>query len=211
MSIKINPASAHLYSYVTNRAYLTSLSMRSILRQLDKDINVQLISHSFGAVITTGIVLDPFCKMKPKDTNTHFDRALMKVFRDTASPERRISLFLSAPGIPGVTTFRPIGREKNKDHFFYIRYNHCDRVLNKRLIPFARFFTDTSKRNSTTLGCNWKGEIDRVERVFGMAGLQSNFSAKRTSTRTNHDYFCYRRQPDFQDFFADFARKNKIL
>ena len=207
MSNKMNINSARLYNYVTNRAYIATLTMRTLINNLNTVPQTEIISHSFGAVVSTGVVLQPFEKMK--DTTSTFNTKLIEQFRATQIPVHNIKLYLNAAGIPGESTFRPLDSNTNRYHQFYISYNDIDKILNKRVLPFAKYFTSANHGNKTTLGCNWTGEVSRVDTIFASKGLSKNVSSQRTSFRGNHDIFCYLAQSEFQDYFGKFVRERK--
>ncbi|MGO8055546.1 hypothetical protein, partial [Rhizobium leguminosarum] len=74
---------------------------------------------------------------------------------------------MSAPGMPGVSSFNHIDTAKNRKHSFYIGHNSRDKIqLKQILVPFIRFPKSFS---STTLGCNFKGEADSV---YAMAKIK---------------------------------------
>ncbi|MFM9908388.1 MAG: alpha/beta hydrolase [Chitinophagaceae bacterium] len=207
---KLNLNSGKLYSFITNRAYLISLSLRSIINQLDRNISINLVSHSFGAVVTTGIVLHPINKIKKLDRDSPFNKKIIRAFDTISIPSQKVSLFLSAPGIPGNTTFCVLDKEKNKDNYFYIGYNNKDMVLKKKNVPFLGWFLTAKKRNSTTLGCNWRGEIDSVKAIVDKVGLSDNFIYCQNGLKKNHDFFCYRLQEPFKRNFGNYVRTNLI-
>jgi hypothetical protein len=194
-----------LYSRVTNRVYLASLTMREILSTIPDGPTHHFISHSFGAALTTGIVLHPAAKIS--DTVTHFNTPLLREYNRFKVPvAKQISFYLSAPGIPGSTSFRYLDRGVNKLHKFYVSYNDDDEILRKDAAKLLGI--NASVRNATTLGCNWKGEVDAVEKLFDLRELSGQFFRSRTSERVNHDYFCYREQGRFREFFAKYVREN---
>ncbi|MCK7553978.1 hypothetical protein MKQ70_02725 [Chitinophaga sedimenti] len=113
---------------------------------------------------------------------------------------------MNAPGMPGVTTFNTISPALNTRHYFYVGYNEKDRVQRKRLIgPFG---IKPYKNNSTTLGCNYKNEVGKTTDSVKTRAMDGHFLPFRTSTRTVHDYFCYRQQEGFKKAFHEYVKKS---
>lgn len=193
-----------LNDYVTNRAYLTSLSLRKFISELDSTVQINVISHSFGAVISTGIVLNPIEKISFRDRKSTFNQLILKEF-DATLPKHKISLFLNAPAIPGSNTFIPLDKVNNANHHFFIGFNPQDEMLSKKMVPIVKWFTSAKKRNATTLGSDWKGEIYRVKKIVQTKGLDDNFTYC-PSLHKNHDYFCYRQQERFKSHFSNYIR-----
>ena len=194
-----------LNDYVTNRAYLASLTLRAFLKELDPDLSVHMISHSFGAVISTGVVLSPKHKIKASAHNTPFNKRIIEKFK-ADPPGQKITLFLNAPAIPGTNSFLPLDKIKNANHHFYIGYNPKDQMLSKQVVPVIGWFTSAARRNATTLGANWRGEVDSVKVLVAKQGLDNNFTYC-PSLHKNHDYFCYREQQAFKSHFSNYITR----
>lgn len=202
-----NLPTGKLYSYVTNRVYMGALTLRDILFGIDNKISHHFISHSFGAALTTSIVLHPAAKIS--DTTSYFNSLLLKQFNSKSTPsDKHISFYLNAPAIPGQTTFAKLNSDANSRHHFYVSYNDSDEMLRKD--AFRLLGITAARLNATTLGCNWDNEIERVRRLADEKKLGSNISFMRTSARVNHDYFCYREQDDFKIFFSRYIVNNII-
>ncbi len=193
-----------LNDYVTNRAYLASLSLRALLRELDPALSVNVVSHSFGAVISTGLVLSPVRKIAKSQRNSPFNQSLLTEF-EIGIPRQKITLFLNAPAIPGRTTFLPLDKNQNANHHFYIGFNPKDQMLTKQVAPVIRWFTSAAKRNATTLGADWHGEVNRLKKLVAHQGLEKNFTYC-PSLHKNHDYFCYRQQEAFKEHFSNYVK-----
>ncbi|RPD39924.1 alpha/beta hydrolase [Chitinophaga barathri] len=200
----VEPGTGKLYNYITNTAYLASLTIRQLMKDIDPTLQVNIISHSFGATVAAGTVLHPIQKMK--DTCSHLNRYFVKAFRELPPLPQKTFFFMNAPGMPGVTTFNTISPALNAQHFFYIGYNDRDRVLLKKFlgpIPIS-----PSKKSSTTLGCNYRNEVIKTSDSVKMRGMDGHFQPFRTSERTVHDYFCYRQQLGFKDAYRQYVRES---
>ncbi|MCK7553977.1 alpha/beta hydrolase [Chitinophaga sedimenti] len=86
----MEPMTGQVYNYITNTAYLTSLSIRELMRGMDTSLQVNIISHSFGAAVAAGTVLHPVQKMK--DTCSHLNKFFLRAFTEI-------------PPLPQKTTF----------------------------------------------------------------------------------------------------------
>lgn len=206
MNNQLKLINAKLYNFVTNRAYFSGLTMREMINQLPDQLRIKLVSHSFGAVISSAVVLPPDTKFKRNTIHSVYNSQLLRAFNKVPIPKRDIRIFMSAPGIPGVTNFERVNVTDNSRHLFYISYNKKDKVLRKKVVPVFGWFTRASQGNSTSLGCDYKGQIRRVTHLFAEAQLSSRLKTCQTSSQKNHDYFCYRQQPAFLHFFTEFVR-----
>lgn len=206
MNNQLRLINAKLYNFVTNRAYFSGLTVRELVNRLPLQLRIKLVSHSFGAVISSAVVLSPEGKIKRKWRNAEFNKQMLKSFATVPIPQRPIKIFMSAPGIPGVANFKSIDAVINGNHQFFVSYNPKDKVLRKKVVPVLGWFTKASQGNSTSLGCNYKGEIRKVATLFDSVQLTHSFRASLTSRKKNHDYFCYRQQPGFSTFFTGFIR-----
>ena len=101
-----------------------------------------------------------------------------------------------------------MNKDTNSNHRFFISYNDDDEILRKAKFNFLGI--NAGRRNATSLGCNWKGEIDSVKSLARERNLSDNFKFCRTSENENHDYFCYREQENFQKFFTKYVYENII-
>lgn len=199
---QLTVAFSKLFKYISNRGYLCGLTINEIIHRLPQKVQYNLISHSFGSTITTAVILDPKSKMSGEESD--INDSLKALFRRRESlSDRQLNFFMSAPGMPGLNSFKSIDSITNRKHFFYIGHNRRDKIqLKQVLVPFIRFPRSFS---STALGCNFKGEADRLYTSVSNRGMGGNFFVTRTSYDPEHDIYCYRRQELFQKFFKKFV------
>lgn len=191
-----------LYSFATNRAYLAGNTLNSIVSSLPKDINIQVMTHSFGSVVAAAMILSPASKIKLKHQDSPFNKELLEEFDAAADLSAyRLHFFMNAAGMPGESTFAKIDHRKNSNHYFFIGHNRSDRTLLKAFIKVLPFVKFPRMKNSSSLGCNYNKEVKKVGQLFKDASLASHFTAARTSTDKEHDFFCYAQKQGFHALF----------
>lgn len=190
-----------LFQFITNRAYLAGLSLREIIHSIDASVKINVLSHSFGACVAAASVLSPMSKISRKHWLSEFNWPMLNEFECKPIPDRPITFFLNAPGIPGVSTFANLDSQKHKKHVFFIGHNRKDEVATKKDVPIItpKYF------NSISLGSNWDNEVSKTQAMFDKAGLHTNFIPCRTGEQENHDIFCYLKQPGFRELFKRFV------
>ena len=120
-----------------------------------------------------------------------------------AFPSKKINVFLNAPSIPGINTFKDLENNQIQNKYsFFVGFNEFDEVLLKK-----KFHIGTKKfkkirlprhLSSTSLGCNYKREVFFTQTAFDTIGLTDNFSAGINSYQYEHDFFCYIKQKEFK-------------
>jgi hypothetical protein len=199
----MEPRIGKLYNYITNTAYMVSLSLREVINTLNPSMEVNVVSHSFGAAIAAGTVLHPGPKMK--DTlSTELNRFYNQAFRAIPPVSQRTYMFLNAPGMPGIQTFRAMNAASNNNHYFYIGYNENDKVQRRHIL--WKFPGRPWTGNATTLGCNYNHEADKTKAMLAGMKLDDHFRPYRTSMLKTHDFFCYRQQELFKKAFREYIK-----
>jgi hypothetical protein len=186
--------------YVANRSYLAGLTLREILKKIEAK-NINMLSHSHGAVVVTSSLMDPGTKMSTRRKNSALNKRMLAEF-DALKPKQgiRVRAFLSAPGIPGKSTFVAMDPIAGAGYKFFVGYNNRDKILLKRqlLLPVPRRFS------STTLGCNWSNEINDTMAVFKLKNLEKNIIPVAIGNQRTHDIFCYTMKDGFNSLFNQF-------
>lgn len=199
-------------NYVNKRAYLAGLALREILSEVDFKCKIQVVTHSLGSTVITSALMDPHSKTS--NQNARLIRIKLDEFeRIVVNTKNPVHAFMNAPSIPGKSTFAALDTERNKNHFFTVGYNENDETLLKQKIRFWPFrkIRLPAVLSSTTLGCNrrrffgmGKPEIKRtIKRI--PTTLRSNFQPVITGYQTEHDFFCYRQQIQYQEQFKKFV------
>jgi hypothetical protein len=188
------PITLKLYKYVTNRAYLAGLTLRSMIADIDCE-KIKVITHSHGAVIISSALINPFAKIK--DTSTTFNRSLVKEFNKIAIPHKSIDIFYECSSYAWGHHFANWDPLNNYNHYFFVGFNMADKILLKKKpfllnIPLAK----SKWLGSTTLGCNYDGEIRNTDEILlskipkGEV-LLKYFHSNENGCQKEHDFFCY--------------------
>lgn len=189
------------WRHYSNRAYYAGLTLRRILNGLDLSADefkdVMIISHSLGTTIATTACMNTTAKLSKGKISDDLKSKMTS--SNYPLPSYPIKLFLSAPAIPGVNTFKDMNSSfYNKLVFSTI--NKKDRMLRK-------FFLFPAKFSSTTLGCNHQKEVEKTQEVFFENNLHNNFFFDTVSNRRDHDIFTYMRQTEYVEFLGQFLKK----
>lgn len=183
-------------TYHTNRAYLSGLGLRKILADLKTESPIDIITHSQGAVVASTALINTCSKLQ----KGFISEGLKSYMNEIALPQKQINVFMNAPSMPGTNTFRDINdtlHPQQRNYRFFVGYNENDLILNKQKLPVLKRVRLARKLSSTTLGCNYKGEIRKTLEELCKKGMQLIFHAGINSYNREHDFFCYMNQPEF--------------
>lgn len=184
---------------VANRSYMAGVTVKDLMNKIEAN-KVNMLSHSHGAVVITASLISPISKIgNPKKP---INRALLAEYKIKPKEGLRVRAFLSAPGIPGRSTFARLDPEAGRNYKFFVGYNQRDDVQLKWF--FWILPPSPRKHSSTSLGCNWLGEVKRTRKVFEKKQIGDNFVAKRSGRQPTHDIFCYTTKQQFNDLFKEF-------
>lgn len=196
-----------IYTYISNRAYMAAVGLRQVLNQT-KEVNcVKIITHSHGATLATTALISTTSKLQNNDIKELLGTYINKY----DLPDKKISIYLNAPAIPGISTFIDIDNITiQKKYFWNIGYNKHDKTLLKKKIPYKVFRLLKFSRllSSTSLGCDRRKEIRKTKSVFAGKGIKDNFIPEIAGKQDAHDFFCYMMQPEFQVIFEKFIKKS---
>lgn len=195
-----------LFGYISNRAYLAGITLRTILTEINTDLPLYIITHSHGSTVATTALINTTSKMKPGRTSN----SMMKLMLAVDLPDKKVNVFLNAPSIPGQNTFIDLeNRYPQTKYKFFVGYNANDQILLKRNIHIGKLkLTLSGRMSSTTLGCNYKNEVRKTQKIFVEQGLEDNFRAGINSFQSQHDFFCYIGQIEFRRNLGIFLSDN---
>ena len=193
-----SPKTALAYTYYSNRAYLSAIYLRRIIREMETDLPIDIITHSHGSTVATSTLMNTTTKLEAGDLSSKIGELMNK----EPLPDKEINVFLNAPSIPGVSTFIDLTDcKKQLKYRFFIGYNTNDEVLKKQKFKLfgkkIKSIAPTGKLSATTLGCNRNEEIEKTICMLKKKDLQHLFKAAPTSTLSEHDFFCYVKQEEF--------------
>ncbi len=153
-SPKKNKLLFELFEGAQINAALVGISMRKIINEIKKD-EINIITHSLGAKVAAYSLFN-------MDENN----------QKTPS-NKLINIFMIAPAISGnMITDNYFKRNsaidyKSKDNYrLIILYNENDFALRKKDDKFLLFGPGTYKYGNTSLGCNYKNCISKLEYEF---------------------------------------------
>jgi len=166
-------------------SYNVGIELRRIVSQLNCQ-DLVLIGHSTGANVVSACLFNETSKVQKPKKRDRFNETYLNKLVDTVNyktPEQKeVSVFLIAPAMPGVNTFRDYYSrtsriEKEDNYKLFITHNSNDKALNKYS---QKIFRGDNGRNilrknfgATTLGSS-KKEKTEVEKYF-IANYPSSF------------------------------------
>lgn len=201
----IRPSNGKRFTAYSNQAYYAAITLRKILLGLSKDVNdkeleVQMICHSLGATIATSSLINTSYKLYYKGNEDGSNR-IRKALKEIPIPAYPIKVFMSAPAIPGVSTFIDMDTDVMRNKVFFSTVNPNDKSLNKKYVKGLRFPWTLS---ATTLGMNYNSDAGKTRMLFNERGLTENFVFKQVSDQVDHNMFSYLLQPGYRDFIQEF-------
>jgi esterase/lipase superfamily enzyme len=126
-----NPKTAIAFTYYSNRAYLSAVYLRRIIREMQCNVPIDIITHSHGSTLATSALINTTTKLQDGDLSDGICDLLQK----EEFPDKEINVFLNAPSIPGVLTFIDVEQASIQQKYrFFVGYNIEDDVLKKQMI-----------------------------------------------------------------------------
>jgi hypothetical protein len=212
-----------LFTYYSNQAYYAAITLRKILNHIgDLEGKEQFIfTHSLGATVATTALINTISKLHATDNEkqliskdlsieeikTAFQRS--PLLRDLANgfktpiPSQKITVFMSAPAIPGFNTFKDIDTSNQtnfKNKHFFSTLNLNDEMLTKGIAGLS--FVNSKNWSSTTLGCNPFEAKRASEFVNGLNNNNSSFEYSFVSKDSDHDIFTYLDNKEYRDLIG---------
>jgi len=141
-----------------NTKWVCHLAVRDLMRHLTDRLNIVVVTHSLGASVGTGALFNTSTKWGPSGDKAEVD----SISNNTPAPvDVPIRLGMIVPAIPGGSTFIDFNKRspdiipaKNNITRVVIGYNPWDYATSK--LKHASIY------GSTTLGCNFNNELDKV-------------------------------------------------
>lgn len=177
---KKNDSLFRMFESAQQHASDVGLSLRRILDGVEAP-QINIVAHSLGCKVAAASLFN-------------LDNSKIET-----PGNARINLCLIAPAIGGVSVFsryfeRNTGYDfKAKDNYrVYVLYNEKDFVLRKKDNKTGLFGPGTIRYGETTLGCNYRGELYKVESCFKDRYPNSTFRVQdMTSLGKNHSLRSY--------------------
>lgn len=179
---KLNDSLFRQFELAQQYAPIIGLSLRKIMNGVQAE-KINIIAHSLGSKIAVSSLF-----------NLNFS--------NVETPDNRVvNICLIAPAISGVEIFEhyydrmsAVNFSRQDNYRLFILYNEKDFVLRKKDNKIGLFGPGTTRYGNTSLGCNYKGELTRLERYF-----EEHFPASVIETQhlnsigKNHSlgYFAY--------------------
>jgi len=228
---------AQLFWYYSNQAYFAAVGLRRILNGLQgTPIDITLYSHSLGATVITSAVINTFSKMqldesirthlndnwldlkrdhpgeyKAMKKNDNLGFEIVKAFKLEELPKQRITLYMSAPAIPGEHTFADISSGVLSNISVFSTVNKKDPVLTKRnaSILGKTGIVNASNFGATSLGCDYNDDRAALQQYFDSHNATDNLHFKSVEIN-DHDFFVYLNDSNYRSFI-DTMLQNKLI
>lgn len=171
--------------YATQNAISTGYSLRQIISKLQTD-KLNIISHSTGAIVSSTLLFNAY------------RNEVKSEFKDFNTPDQKlVNHCLMAPAIPSKPYEEYYDRNtdrkyREKDNYtLTVIYNEKDFVLLKKDPEMLVFGPGPMKYGVTTLGCNHKKEIKKLENIFDSKYPVSKIDTKEIGPLKNHLFTYY--------------------
>jgi hypothetical protein len=211
------------YMYYSKRAYFAAITFRKLLNKLAKiDQNQFVFTHSMGATVVTSALINTVSKLDIKRSNKDFIRSkpsqeklkskLDPITYDIVNgfmepiPSQPITIFMSAPAIPGVSTFVDLDTSSNsnfKTKHFYCTINVKDEMLTKEVAKLP--FVNKNTFGASSLGCDII-DASKTKQILEnncTKFLNSTFDYKVVCNLVDHDMLTYLNQEPYLQFIAE--------
>lgn len=177
-NLRTNKRIFKLYENIAQiNASKTGYALRKIIPEIDKD-KITVITHSLGSQVALSLL-----------TNS-FDERINSDIQKLKTPEQqKINVCLIAPAISKEPFYEYFERTssidfESKDNYeLTILYNEKDFVLKKK---WKFFGPGPKKYGNTSLGCNHKNEIKKLETYFENNFKNSYIKAYNTTIGKTH-------------------------
>jgi|SRR5690554_284846 len=194
-----------IFNNANANSYNAGIKLRHLVNSLSAN-QINIISHSLGANVVTQLLFNQITKVQ--DDSSEGEESVFLNLKAAYSDEKyrttnkTIKVGLIAPAIPGYSTFLDYDKRSHKydpnydNYKFFIGFNKYDPVLNK----FIRRLSPTL--SSTTFGCDYHNEIDRVKLLFCTKYNTENmefidFSLKKCNKHKKHGISSYMEMPQY--------------
>jgi hypothetical protein len=169
-----SPPTSKIWGYAQYNSSQVAVTVRKILKKINHEFKIRLITHSLGASVGTAALFNTTSKWpRPLELG-----AYTQMLKNISAPTNKdIRLGMLAPAIPGVSTFKDFNdrgqKTENTINKIVVGHNCNDYAVTKRF--FGIDFL-SSKAGSTTLGANHKAEVQKVRELLKKSGYDNILS-----------------------------------
>ncbi len=192
---KVNKRIFQLFENVAQeQATRTGYALRQLVAGIERE-ELNIITHSLGAQVGVSLV-----------SNTYDERIDVSLQSLPTPPQPRVNLCLLAPAIAKEPFFdykerTPELETSDQDNYHLsVLYNKKDFVLRKRVLIFG---PGPRKYGTTALGCNCRGELDKLEEYFSAHFSSSWLSIYQASIGGTHRFRHYVDSEAFSSFLSE--------
>jgi hypothetical protein len=225
MGDEVKISNAMKWGFYSTRANFAGLGLRQILYQLESSANelpeLLILSHSLGAIVSTNALINTTSRLPGKysmqisndncgeitiqdsiindlEEKENSNYKLLQKFNSFPIPTSNIRVFMSAPAISGVETFKDMCEDTKASTAFFSTVNSKDLTLKK-------FVGIVNNLGSTSLGLNYNCDVmqTKIDYFWDQGYFYYN---KETIEIPQHSIFDYMQQPAYQALVEDFLR-----
>lgn len=172
-------------NYASSNAVTTGYNLRKVVSLLNAD-TINVVSHSTGAKVSTTLLC-----------NAYANQVTSAMLAIPTPSQSKINHCLLAPAM-SKTPFQSyfdrvteLAFKTNDNYTLSIIYNEKDFVLLKKEPVLMVVGPGPKKYGLTTLGCNHKKEVQKLEALFKTSYTNSTFNAYKIGPAKNHLFTYY--------------------
>jgi len=225
MGDEVKISNAIKWGFYSTRANFAGLGLRQILYQLESSTTelpeLLIFSHSLGAIVATNTLINTTSRLPGKysmyiandncgeitiqdsiinelEEKENSNYKLLQDFSNIPIPTSHIRVFMSAPAISGVETFKDMCEDTKKTTAFFSTVNSKDLTLKK-------FVGIVNSLGSTSLGLNYNCDVmqTKIDYFWQQGYFVYN---KETIAIPQHSIFDYMQQPAYRALVSDFLK-----
>jgi hypothetical protein len=225
MGDEVKISNAIKWGFYSTRANFAGLGLRQILYQLESSTNelpeLLILSHSLGAIVATNALINTTSRLPGKysmqisndncgeiiiqdsiinelEEKENYNYKLLQKFNSSPIPTNNVRVFMSAPAISGVETFKDMCEETKATTAFFSTVNSKDLTLKK-------FVGIVNSLGSTSLGLNYNCDVmqTKIDYFWDQGYFYYN---KEAIEIPQHSIFDYLQQPAYRALVEDFLR-----
>jgi hypothetical protein len=225
MGDEVRLSNAMKWGFYSTRANFAGLGLRQVLHQLESNKNdlpeMLIFSHSLGSIVATNTIINTTSRLHGNysmlvsndkcgevsinvgiknelEKKDNINYKLYQKFNDIPFPQSNIRIFLSAPAISGVETFKDMCEDsKNKTAFFS--------TVNNKDLTLKKFVGIVSGFGCTSLGLNFECDVmqAKIDYFWNQGHLYYN---KEAIEIPQHSIFDYLKQPAYRALVKDYLK-----
>jgi hypothetical protein len=225
MGDEVKISNALKWGFYSTRANFAGLGLRQIIDQLESSTSelpeLLIFSHSLGAIVATNALINSTSRLPGKysmqitnencgaviiqdsinnelEEKENSNYKLLQKFNTIPIPQSNIRVFLSAPAISGVETFKNMCEDTKLTTAFFSTVNSKDLTLKK-------FVGIVNNLGSTSLGLNYNCDVmqTKIDYFWEQGYFVYN---KETIAIPQHSIFDYMQQPAYRALVEDFLK-----